>query len=75
MEELQAKRRNALKIAAERQRLKIDSVLAEFDFAVKNVSDELEAAEKEIIDEFTSKRKRRAIEGKLLPEKLNLYFG
>lgn len=64
MEELQTKRQNALKIAAERQRLKIDSVLAEFDFAVKNVSDELEAAEKEIIDEFTSKRKRRAVEGK-----------
>lgn len=42
MEELQNKRRNALKIAAERQRLRMDSVLAEFDFAVKNISDELE---------------------------------
>jgi rRNA maturation endonuclease Nob1 len=42
MEELQSKRKNALKIAAERQRLRIDAVLAEHDFAVKNVADELE---------------------------------
>ena len=45
MEELQNKRRNALRIAAERQRLKIDAVLAEHDFAVKNVADELEVLE------------------------------
>ncbi len=42
MEELQTKRRNALKIAAERQRLRIDAVLAEHDFFIKNIADELE---------------------------------
>lgn len=34
--------------------------MAEFDFAMKNISDEFQAAENEIIDEFTTKRKRKA---------------
>ncbi len=33
--------------------------MAEYDFALKNISDEFQAAENEIIDEFTAKRKRR----------------
>ena len=60
IEELRQKRDDSIKIANERHRLRVDSILAEYDFALKNVSDEFQAAEKEIIDEFTTKRKRKA---------------
>lgn len=60
IEELRQKRDDSIKIANERHRLRVESILAEYDFALKNVSDEFQAAEKEIIDEFTTKRKRKA---------------
>lgn len=59
IEELRTKRQDALKTANERHRLKAESIMAEYDFALKNVSDEFDAAENEIIDEFTTKRKRK----------------
>lgn len=59
IEELRTKRQDAIKTANERHRLKIESIMAEYDFALKNVSDEFDAAENEIIDEFTTKRKRK----------------
>ena len=34
--------------------------MSEYDFVLKNICDEFQAAENEIVDEFTSKRKRRA---------------
>lgn len=58
IEELRTKRHDSIKIANERHRLKVDSISAEYDFALKNISDEFQAAENEIVDEFTSKRKR-----------------
>lgn len=61
IEELRKKRSDAIKIANERHRLKVESIMAEYDFALKNVSDEFQAAENEIIDEFTTKRKRRTL--------------
>lgn len=60
IEELRVKRQDAIKIANERHRLKVESILAEYDFALKNISDEFQAAENEIIDEFTTKRKKKA---------------
>lgn len=59
IEKLRTKRHDALKTANERHRLKAESIMAEYDFALKNISDEFQAAENEIIDEFTTKRKRR----------------
>ena len=59
IEELRTRRHDAIKIANERRRLKVESILAEYDFALKNISDEFQAAETEIIDEFTTKRKRK----------------
>ena len=59
IEDLRTKRQDALKTANERHRLKVESIMAEYDFALKNVSDEFHAAENEIIDEFTTKRKRK----------------
>ena len=50
-----------MKTATERHRLKVESIMAEYDFSLKNVSDEFQAAENEIVDEFTTKRKRRAL--------------
>lgn len=60
IEELKNKRHYSIKTANERHRLKVESILAEYDFALKNISDEFQAAENEIIDEFTTKRKRKA---------------
>lgn len=61
IEELMKKRNDAINTATERRRLKVKSIMAEYDFALKNVSDEFYAAENEIIDEFTTKRKRRTL--------------
>ena len=63
IEELRQKRNDAIRIANERHRLKVESVLAEYDFALQNISDEFQAAETEIIDEFTTKRKRKTSKG------------
>lgn len=60
IEELRTKRHDSIKIANERHRLKVESISAEYDFTLKNISDEFQAAENEIIDEFTSKRKRKS---------------
>ena len=60
IEELRAKRLDSIKTANERHRLKVESILAEYDFGLKNISDEFQAAENEIIDEFTTKRKKKA---------------
>ena len=61
LEELRTKRHDSIKTANERHRLKVESILAEYDFALKNISDEFQAAENEIIDEFTAKRKRKSL--------------
>jgi hypothetical protein len=57
---LRIKRLDSIKTANERHRLKVESILAEYDFVLKNISDEFHAAENEIIDEFTTKRKKKA---------------
>jgi hypothetical protein len=59
IEQLRSKRHDSIRIANERQRLKVKAIMAEYDYALKNISDEFHAAENEIIDEFTTKRKRK----------------
>lgn len=66
------KRNDAIKTANERHRLKVESIMAEYDFSLKNVSDEFLAAENEIIDEFTTKRKRKSLKEHSKPDIFDL---
>ena len=59
MEEVKQKKELSLTTAMQRRKFKMESIQADYNFAVKNIQDELQAAEEEIIDEFMSKRRRR----------------
>jgi hypothetical protein len=59
MEELKGRREQGLRVVHGRRSLQTECIMSQYNFWVKNIADELAAAEEEIIDEFTSKRKLR----------------